>query len=119
MSKMLEAVKIYRDSPNTFGHESADEKRFVLKKLMGATASQRFLQEALVDAMSFGDYEEGSMGIRHLWQRLKDNEDVLREAEKKYDAVIASLPYKTLPGQVHCVPSIAIQIAKMEANKKA
>lgn len=119
MSKMLEAVKIYRDSPNTFGHESADENRFVLKKLMGATASQRYLQESLVDALSSGDYEEGSMGIRHLWQRLKDNEDVLRDAEAKYGTVIASCEYKTLPGQVHCVPSIAIQIAKMEANKQA
>ena len=118
MSQMLEAVKIYRDSPNTFGHESSDEKRKVLKQLMGATASQRFLQESLKDAMSFGDYEEGSMGIRHLWQRLKDNEDVLRRAEAEYEATIASLPYLTLPGNVHCVPAIALAHMKMEANKQ-
>lgn len=117
MSQMLQAVEVYRDSPNTFGHEENDVPRRELKKLMGATASQRYLQDSIKDALATGEYDELSRGIRHLWDRLKNNEDVLREAEGKYGAIIASRPYLTIPGNVHSVPTIALQVLKMEANK--
>lgn len=115
MSKMLEAVKVYRDSPNTFGHETNDVPRRRLKQLMGAVATQRFLQESIADEIASGEYTEESKGIRHLWERLKASEDVLREAEAGFDEKIASLPFKTLPGRVHPVPAIAMQLMKMEA----
>ena len=116
MTKMLAAVRIYRDSPNTFGHESKDAQRRELKKLMGATASQIFLQDAINADLASGEYEDFSLGVRYLWVRLKGVEDVLREAEERYGEKIASRPYKTLPGAVHPVPSIALSIAQMEAK---
>lgn len=118
MSKMLEAVRVYRDSPNTFGHGENDVPRRRLKELMGAVASQRYLQESIHDALASGDYQDISMGVRHLWVRLKDVEDVLREAENEYQCTVMSRPCLTLPGRVHPVPAIALQLMKMEAAKQ-
>ncbi|CCE60783.1 hypothetical protein tf_26 [Pseudomonas phage tf] len=119
VATVTEAVKVYRDSPNTYGHESNDELRRELKTLMGANASQVHLQESIKSALgdSEAGYVEESLGIRHLWERLKAAEDILRAAEGVYGEKIAALPCMTIPGSVHCVPSIAIQLMKMEANK--
>lgn len=116
VKSVAEAQRVYRDSPNTFGHESSDVNRFELKRLMGLVASQRFLQEAIVDAGK-DDYEEISHGIRHLWTRLKDVEDDLREAENRYDCTVMERVCMTLPGDVHAVPAIALMHMKMEAAK--
>ncbi len=118
VKSVVEAQRVYRDSPNTFGHESSDTKRFELKRLMGLVASQRFLQEAIVDAGQ-NDFEEISQGIRHLWTRLKGVEDSLREAENRYNCTVMERVCMTLPGNVHAVPSIALMHMKMEAAKTA
>lgn len=118
VNSVVQAVEVYRESPNTFGHEKNDVPRRRLKLLMGAVASQRYLQDSIHDALASGDFEDISPGIRHLWERLKDNEDDLRDAEKEFGEAIAGRPYMTLPGQVHCVPTMALQIAKVEAAAK-
>ena len=118
VKSVAEAQRVYRDSTNTFGHESSDTTRFELKRLMGLLASQRFLQEAIVDA-GFNDFDEISQGIRHLWIRLKDVEDSLREAENRYDCSNMTRICMTLPGNVHPVPGIAMMHLKMEAAKTA
>lgn len=115
---VVQAQIIYRDSPNTFGHERNDVKRFELKRLMGLVASQRFLQESIVDA-GFNDFAEISHGIRHLWVRLKDVEDALREAEDRYGCTVMERMCMTLPGKVHPVPSIALMHKQMEAQQTA
>lgn len=113
-----QAVAVYRDSPNTFGHEENDGLRRRLKELMGLIASQRYLQDSIADALTSGEYVDISQGIRHLWVRLKDVEDKIRDAEEAYGEKLTSREFKTLPGPVHPVPVMAMQIAKVEAAGK-
>lgn len=115
VKSVAEARVAYRDSPNTFGHESSDVQRFELKRLLGLVASQEFMQDSLKAAFAV-EYCEESQGIRHLWERLKVVEDALRDAEEKYDRSILTRICMTLPGDVHCVPSIASVIAAIKKH---
>jgi hypothetical protein len=110
------AVAVYRESPNTYGHEDAQKDRALLKRLLGAIGSQKFLQDSIKDSQAEGYYDV-SMGVRHLWERLKDCEDFLRECEERSGDKIAPLAYMTFPGDFHCVPTVA-KLQQVLRNKK-
>lgn len=93
----LEAAAIYRDSPNTFGHEEVDDQRRLLKKVLGLVASQRMLQDSLAAGRSEG-YYDASVGMKHLWERLQGVEDDLRSLEKQYGEKLNAREYATNPG---------------------
>lgn len=85
---------IYRDSPNTFGHEQVEGDRKVLKRVLGLVASQRMLQDSISDARS-NEYCDASPGMKHLWDRLQETEDALRELEEQHGEAVKSREYLT------------------------
>lgn len=88
------AAMIYRESPNTFGHEDVDCPRAILKRMLSLVASQRMLQASIADART-AQYCDESLGVKHLWCRLKEVEDQLRELEAQYGEAIKSKEYLT------------------------
>lgn len=92
--RFYEAARIYRESPNTIGHESVDGPRAILKRMLSLVASQRMLQASIADARA-AQYCDESLGVKHLWCRLKDVEDQLRELEAQYGEDIKSKEYFT------------------------
>ena len=85
---------IYRDTPNTFGHEEVDVDRRELKVLIGLVASQEMLQDSIHAARAQA-YCDESKGMAHLWERLKVVEDQLRTMEEKYGEAVKSREYFT------------------------
>ncbi|WZH62433.1 hypothetical protein [Pseudomonas phage vB_Pae_WS1160] len=112
------AVAVYRDTPNTFGHQELHAQKMLLKEILGLVASQRHLQDSIEVSKipeasdspetSYGGYCDESVGIRFMWERLKKIEDRLRELEKVYGTFVTT-PYKTLPGNVNAVPSLVLK----------
>ena len=92
--KFHEAAMVYREAPSTIGHESVDAPRAILKRMLSLVASQRMLQASIVDARA-ALYCDESLGVKHLWCRLKDVEDQLRELETQYGEAIKSKEYLT------------------------
>ncbi|AUX83652.1 hypothetical protein FDJ32_gp23 [Pseudomonas phage NV1] len=88
------ARDIYRETPNTFGHEEVDVQRRELKILIGLVASQEMLQDSIHAARAEA-YCDDSKGVAHLWGRLKEVEDKLRQAEEKYGEAVKSREYIT------------------------
>lgn len=89
---VLKAAHVYRDSPNTFGHEEVDMDRRELKKLLGLVASQRMLIDSINDARA-NLYCDASPGMKHLWDRLFEVESNIKEMENKYGQAIKSVEY--------------------------
>ena len=92
--KFHKAAMIYRESPNTLGHEGVDAPRAILKRMLSLVASQRMLQDSINDARAAQYCDEGQ-GMKHLWCRLKEVEDQLRELEEQYGEAIKSKEYLT------------------------
>lgn len=88
------ARDVYRDSPNTFGHEEADVDRVLLKRIIGLVASQEMLHASIQDARAQA-YYDGSAGMAHLWERLQEVEDQLRALEEKNGEAVKSREYLT------------------------
>lgn len=90
-----EAAVIYRDTPNTFGHEENDVPRTELKRLIGLVASQKMLHESLAHH-GFMGFEEYSGANKFLYARLKVIEDDLRKVETQYGIGNIGVPYRTM-----------------------
>lgn len=85
----IRGAAIYRDSPNTFGHENTQAQRDLLKKILGLVASQVHLQDSISEHRSEG-YYDGSKGLDFLWDRLKNVEDDILKLEEHYGETIKS-----------------------------
>lgn len=90
----LRAARIYRDSPNTIGHEEVQDKRDALKRIISLVTSQVMLQQSIIDARA-QQYYDTSGAQKHLWVRLKEIEDQLRELEELNGEAIKSREYFT------------------------
>lgn len=90
-----QAAAIYRDTPNTFGHEENDVPRAELKRLIGLVASQKQLQDSLKHHAFMG-FPEFSGANKFLYERLKIVEKDMREAATKYGVDNLGLPYATM-----------------------
>lgn len=89
-----QAAAIYRDSPNTFGHEESDVQRRQLKEILGLVASQEMLHQSISHGRNDG-YYDGSAGMKHLWTRLQEVEDKLRTIEEQHGTTITEKQYLT------------------------
>lgn len=89
-----QAAAVYRESPNTYGHDEKQADRVKLKRIIGLVASQAQLHASIVDSRNQG-YFDSSKGMAHLWERLQDIEDELRDLNKAFGNQIDHLPYKT------------------------
>lgn len=90
------ARDVYRESPNTFGHEENDVPRFLLKRILSLVASQEMLHASIQQGRADG-YCDESKGVAHLWERLKEVEDQLRTLEEQNGEVVKSREYFTKP----------------------
>ncbi|UMO76473.1 hypothetical protein DNAM_470 [Pseudomonas phage BroderSalsa] len=89
-NSVLVAAAIYRDTPNTFGHDDVSLRE--LKRLIGLVASQRMLIDSIKDARE-QLYCDASPGMKHLWDRLVDVESSIKELENKYGQAVKSVEY--------------------------
>lgn len=94
IKSFAQAASIYRDSPNMLGGEETAADRVKLKRIIGLVASQAQLQASIVDARNQG-YFDNSKGMAHLWERLQDIEDELRDLNKVFGNQVDVLPYRT------------------------
>lgn len=98
VKSFAQAAAIYRDSPNMLGGEETAADRVKLKRIIGLVASQAQLQASIVDSRNQG-YFDSSKGMAHLWERLQDIEDQLRDLNKTFANSVDVLPYRTTAKQ--------------------